>query len=137
MPGSASPPRYAGKRPEALCPAHKRKRDVRSDRGMDLRRHAPAAERNRAPILAVLSRVLPQRGLVLEISSGTGQHVAHFAAALTELVWQPSELDEESFPSIVAWTQWAELSNVRPPLRLDVIDDVWPIEGVDAILNAN
>ena len=54
---------------------------------------APAAERNREPILAELKRVLPAAGLVLEIASGTGQHVLHFARALPHLTWQPSDAD--------------------------------------------
>ena len=70
----------------------------------DGRWSAPAAERNQDPILAVLRRALPQAGLVLEIASGTGQHVAHFAAALPDLAWQPSEADAAFHPSIRAWT---------------------------------
>jgi hypothetical protein len=57
------------------------------------RLHSPSAERNKGPILTVLERVLPRSGLVLEIASGTGQHVVHFARALTELTWQPSDPD--------------------------------------------
>ncbi|HUF44802.1 MAG TPA: DUF938 domain-containing protein, partial [Aestuariivirgaceae bacterium] len=59
------------------------------------RHSAPAAERNKDAILAVLSRVLPPSGLVVEIASGTGQHVVHFADALPRLTWQPTEPDPE------------------------------------------
>lgn len=102
---------------------------------MDERRHAPAAERNREPILAVLREVLPAQGLVLEIASGTGQHVAHFAAALPGLTFQPSEPQTAMHASIAAWTR--DLPNVRPPLALDVTRAPWPVEAVDAIFNAN
>ena len=101
----------------------------------DHRRHAPAAERNRGPIATVLTGVLPSEGTVLEVASGTGQHVAHFAAEFPALTWQPSERDEESFPSIAAWTD--RLANVKPPLRIDVSGGRWPVGMVDAIFNAN
>jgi SAM-dependent methyltransferase len=99
------------------------------------RRHAPAAERNRGPILDVLARVLPARGTVLEMASGTGQHVAHFAAALPGLVWLPSESDSQLHTSIAAWT--AGLSNVRPPIALDATAAGWPVAALDAVYAAN
>jgi SAM-dependent methyltransferase len=98
---------------------------------------APAAERNRKPILDVIARVLPAAGTVLEIASGTGQHVAFFAKALPALVWQPTEIDPHTFDSIRAWAEAAQARNVRAPLRLDATDEVWPIDPVDAIFNAN
>ncbi len=101
----------------------------------DARLHAPAAERNREPILGVLERVLPATGTVLEVASGTGQHVAHFAAALPGLTWQPSEIDGAMIASILAWTRG--LPNVRPPIRLDVCAASWPVGTLDAIYNAN
>jgi SAM-dependent methyltransferase len=101
----------------------------------DARRHWPAAERNKGPILEVLRRVLPGRGLVLEIAAGTGQHTAHFAGALPSLEWQPTEFDASMLPSIEAWC--AGLANVRKPIALDVGKMPWPVGRADAILCVN
>jgi hypothetical protein len=103
----------------------------------DPRRHSPAAERNRAPIGAELLRRLPPQGLMLEIASGTGQHAAHFAAALPGWRWQPSDGDARSLPSIAAWCEG--IANVLPPLHLDVLAAQWPgvPAAVDAIYCAN
>ena len=98
---------------------------------------APAAERNRAPILAVLERVLPRPGLVLEIASGSGQHAAAFARALPELVWQPTDVDDAGLASIAAYRDEAGLANLRPPLRLDVTSPTWPIDQAQAIVCIN
>ena len=98
---------------------------------------APAAERNKGPILEVLQRVLPPRGLVLEIGSGTGQHVVHFAKALSQLSWQPSDPDAENRQSIALWSRVEELGNVRAPLALDVRERPWPIDAADAIVCSN
>lgn len=104
----------------------------------DPRRHSAAAERNRAPILRELQRLLPARGgQLLEIASGTGQHAAHCAPALAGWTWQPSDADDDARASIAAWC--AGLATVRPPLALDVCNAVWPgvPPTVDAILCAN
>jgi hypothetical protein len=100
-------------------------------------RNAPAAERNKRPILEVLQGVLPERGLVLEIASGTGQHIVHFAKGLPHLKWQPSDPDREARSSIAAHLAVERLANVRPPLDLDVHSNPWPIEKAEAIVCIN
>ncbi len=102
----------------------------------DARQHSPAAERNQAPITAQLKRLLPARGMLLEIASGTGQHAAHAAAAMPAWRWQPSDADGDALASIGAWCHG--LPNVMPPLLLDVMAADWPVPTpVDAIFNAN
>lgn len=101
------------------------------------RRHAPATQRNRAPILEVLRRVLPKTGLLLELASGSGEHAVHFAAALPDWIFQPSDVDPDALASITAWIAEAGVANVRPPLPLDVTAGTWPVEAVDAIFSAN
>jgi hypothetical protein len=81
----------------------------------------------------VLERVLPARGLVLEIASGTGEHAAAFAAALPALEFQPSDADAESLASIAAWRQHSGAANLRAPLRLDVHEQPWTLPGVVAV----
>jgi Protein of unknown function (DUF938) len=103
----------------------------------DARRHAPATLRNREPILAVLRRALPPAGTVLEIAAGTGEHAAYFAAALPDLVWQPTERDPEALRSIAAHEAAAALPNLRPPLPLDAALWPWPVRRADAILAVN
>jgi SAM-dependent methyltransferase len=103
----------------------------------DARRFARAAQVNREPILAVLRRVLPAEGLVLEVASGTGEHAAFFAAALPRLTFQPSDVDGAQRASIAAWRDAAALSNVLAPLALDAAAAAWPIERADAVLCSN
>src|SRR4051812_25164323 len=98
---------------------------------------APAAERNKGPILTVLKHVLPESGWVLEIASGTGQHVVHFAQGMPRLTWQPSDPDPELRASIRAWIAKTSLSNVRAPLDLDVQNPPWPVEMADAVVCIN
>ena len=102
----------------------------------DPRRFAPATERNRDPIAEVLGGVLPARGRVLEVASGTGEHVVHFAARFPEIVWQPSDPDPGALASIAAWKAEAGLANVLEPIRLDAAEP-WPAVEADAILCIN
>lgn len=99
------------------------------------RREAPAVARNRDPILEVLRRVLPARGLVLEVASGTGEHCAHFAAALPGLTFQPTEPEAEGRASCDAWC--GGLPNVQPALALDVTAADWPVQRAEAVLCIN
>lgn len=98
---------------------------------------SPAADRNKAPILGALQRLLPGAAQVLEIASGTGQHAAHFAAACPGWQWQPTEADELALPVLAA--RCAGLPHVRPPQRLDVLAPAWPVEpaSFDAVFCAN
>lgn len=96
---------------------------------------SPAALRNRGPILDVLRRELPRAGTVLEVASGTGEHVAHFAAALPALTWQPSDPDAEARAVIAARTEGQ--ANVLPPLHLDAAAADWPVTRVQAMLCIN
>ena len=102
----------------------------------DPRITAPAAGRNREPILDVLRRVLPARGRVLELASGSGEHAAHFARALPGLVFQPSDPDPTRRASITAYAGDANLPNLLPPIDLDAAG-TWPDIAADAVLCIN
>lgn len=97
----------------------------------------PAPERNKEPILGVLTNILPASGRVLEVASGTGQHVAYFAQRLPQLTWLPSDPEEAHRESIRERVAAAGVANVRAPLALDVLDRPWPVESVDAIVCIN
>ena len=105
----------------------------------DGRVSAPSAERNAGPILDVLRRHAPASGTALEIASGTGQHIAAFAAALPGIDWTPTEADPARFASIEAWRAASHCPNLRPPRPLDATSLPWPgdVRGVDLILLVN
>lgn len=102
-----------------------------------MKREAPAAARNRQPILDVLQPRLPAKGLVLEIASGTGEHVVHYAAARPELTFQPSDPDAGARASVDDWVRTLGLGNVHPALEIDVTRTTWPVERADAVLCCN
>lgn len=93
----------------------------------DPRLHAPAAQRNRDPILDVLREVLPQSGYVLEIASGSGEHVMHFAENLPHLQWMPSDSDPQALASIQAWHRHTQHANVLPASLIDVTTTDWQL----------
>jgi hypothetical protein len=101
------------------------------------KRHAPATLRNRDAIAAVLADWLPATGSVLEIASGSGEHIIQFAAEFPQLDWQPSDPDPAGLASIAAYRAEAGLANVAPPLALDAAEREWPVARADAILCIN
>lgn len=101
------------------------------------RRHAPAAARNVDPICVVLADWLPAHGTVLELASGTGEHVIAFARRFANLEWQPSDASDAALASIAAWTAEAALPNVRPAVRIDAAASDWPVARADAVLAIN
>jgi hypothetical protein len=103
----------------------------------DARMYSPTTARNREPILQVLRRHLPSRGLVLDIASGSGEHVAHFSPAFPGLVFQPSDPDAQARASIDAWITALGLANVRRAIALDTTAEVWPVDAADAMLCIN
>jgi SAM-dependent methyltransferase len=96
-----------------------------------------AAERNRAPILAVLNRVLPERETILEIASGSGEHAVFFAQAFPSLTWQPTDVDPAALRSIAARAARADLINLALPLSLDAASMMWPVHRAEAIVAIN
>ena len=103
----------------------------------DARMFMPHVARNRVPLLAVLRRVLPSQGLVLEVASGSGEHAAYFAQALPALLWQPTDHGEQALASILAHRAAAKALNLLAPLDLDVTSAHWPVERADAVICNN
>jgi hypothetical protein len=103
----------------------------------DTRLDAPATGRNREPILSVLKTVLPTKGQVLEIASGTGQHLTFFAPHFPALTWQPSDPDLMHLASIEGWMEQLPAANILPPLQIDVTNDAWGMHFVEVILCIN
>ena len=120
-----------------MSDSHHRLRPVAVE---DARQLSPSAARNCVPIREALTRVLPKKGTVLEIGSGTGEHVVCFAKALPRLVWLPSDPDVASRASIEAWMAHEGLANVRAPVAIDVREKIWGVEGdapFDAMISLN
>ena len=90
------------------------------------RLHSTAAAKNVGHITELVCSVSPKNGTALEIASGTGQHIIKLAAALPNLTWQPSDIDDVRLNSIVSWSYEKQLLNLLPPIKLDVTDEGWP-----------
>jgi hypothetical protein len=107
------------------------------DGGRGAKRHAPATLCNRDAIVSVLADWLPPSGTVLEVASGSGEHIIHFAAVFPHLGWQPSDPDPDALTSIVAWSAEAGLANIAPPVALNAASRDWPVGRADALLCVN
>jgi len=103
-----------------------------------VKRVAPAVDRNKTFIADVLARVLPARGLILEVASGSGQHAVFFARRFPEVTWQPTDRDDDALASIAAWSAQDGPSNLRPALRLDAASPAtWPLAACEAVVCIN
>jgi hypothetical protein len=103
----------------------------------DHRQYAPATVRNRDFILDVLRDILPTTGTILEVASGSGEHVIYFARNLPSLVFQPSDPEPDALLSVAAWVKAAHITNVRAPIALDASQSLWPIASADGIICTN
>jgi hypothetical protein len=112
----------------------------------DARRYAPAVARNREPIWRVVRDHLPASGMVLEVASGTGEHIVDFAGraavghhrdAPGRLTFQPSDPDPTARASIACWVTERGLSNLALPLDLDAASPDWPLDRADMVMCIN
>ena len=103
----------------------------------DHRQHAPATLRNRDVILGIACDVLPANGVILEVASGSGEHVVHFARHFANSAFQPSDREPDALQSIAAWVKAAGVTNVRAPAVLDASQSPWPIASADGIICIN
>ncbi len=101
-----------------------------------MKQSSPAFDRNHKPIVAALRRALPIAGHVLEIGSGTGQHVTCFGREFPGLEWSPSDVGE-NLASIDAWMGESGLDNISPAMELDLLGKTWPVDRVDSIVCIN
>ncbi|MEM7757696.1 MAG: DUF938 domain-containing protein [Cyanobacteria bacterium P01_A01_bin.40] len=108
---------------------------------MSAKQYAPATQRNREPILTVLSEVLPSGSNILEIASGTGEHAVYFASKLESCHWTPSDINPLSRESITAWINTSPIDNLALPLSIDVNQPDWHQQvierDIDAVININ
>ena len=95
-----------------------------------------ACENNKEPILQKIQTIFLESTTVWEIGSGTGQHACYFARNLPHLIWQPTDR-EENLEGINSWVEETELTNLRKSLALNVVDDEWPCQRINALFSAN
>lgn len=95
-----------------------------------------ACERNKQPILDVISPLLETKTSLLEIGSGNGQHAVYFSQEMPHLTWQTSDR-LEYHPAINLWIDDATNPNILRPIELDVLESVWPTTPFDVVFTAN
>jgi SAM-dependent methyltransferase len=102
-----------------------------------MKRHAPAADRNKDAILGVIREFLQQPAFVVTIAEGSGQHVVHFAKHLPHVTFLPTDGDPDALASIDAHVKEAGITNVEPAQVLDASSDKWPVERADLVVCIN
>ena len=105
----------------------------------DARLHSPSAARNRDAIRDIFLKHMPKSGTIVEVGSGTGEHVAHLAAAAPGLRFRPGDPDAVSRASIAAWTAFHSLANIATPHDVDVAAANWhgAFEPCGGVLSIN
>ena len=115
---------------------------VKSDRislinyTMSQKPFSQACENNKTPILEIIRHVFANTRYVLEIGSGTGQHACYFAKHLAHLVWQPTD-KPENILGINLWQETSVQVNLKPAIALDITDELWPCDTIEAVFTAN
>ncbi|MEL6495877.1 MAG: DUF938 domain-containing protein [Cyanobacteria bacterium J06623_7] len=108
---------------------------------MDERQYAPATQRNREPILKILSEVIPPQSNILEIASGTGEHAVFLSSRLQSSRWIPSDASSQALESIAAWRNTSSSDNLDLPLSIDVARVGWQQQlveqEIDVVVNIN
>ena len=106
-------------------------------KNLDKKVHAPACERNRAPILESLQNLLNSAtGTLLEIGSGTGQHAVYIAPAFPHLKWQTSDL-KDKIANIELWRKESGIANINSAIELDISQHPWPIKNINTVFSSN
>ena len=99
-----------------------------------------SADRNKEPILEVISSTLENSQHVLEIGSGTGQHAVYFAEQMPHLRWQPTDFGDY-LPDLNAYIQASSIGNLASTIELDVRNLPWQLNSlkvaVDTVFTAN
>lgn len=105
----------------------------------DGRMSAPSARRNAQAIRDVVARTISNTGHVLEIASGTGEHIVGLGQAHPGVTWQPTDIDPDRLVSITAWIAAQGGENILPPRELDVSQPGWShgFAPQDAVLLSN
>lgn len=98
---------------------------------------SPSAERNKRLIAEKLAEYIPQQGMVLELASGSGQHIVEFARSFPDLTWQPSECGDDKLKSILHYQRESNLLNVLEPLEINVLEPKWHAMRFNFIVNIN
>jgi len=101
--------------------------------------HAPSALRNRDAITTAIKPFMPGSGTALEIASGTGEHVIRYAKEFPDIIWQPSDIENDRLESIAAWSSEIGLINILAPVFLDAAQAGWPQThaNLDVIILSN
>jgi len=105
-----------------------------------LRVISPPAERNKQPILEVLTTRLKPNQRVLELACGTLQHALHFTASLPNVCWQPTDLSTETVEAgqhLLASKTAKAPANLQAPIPLDVLSLPWVVPAFDSVYAAN